>query len=80
MRVPSVDPILARGCSLCREWGSVVTDGGTYEPCPQCQPGTDGDDGASGGSREDSQAPWPLWQSLVERAGQGRLHGRAHQL
>jgi hypothetical protein len=75
--VPRADPVLARGCTVCRGWGSVITDQGHHELCPECQSGTDDDDRAAGVPREDSQAVSILWQPLVEGADQGRLRGRA---
>lgn len=34
---PHADPVRARGCEECREWGSVVNDEGGHELCPNCQ-------------------------------------------
>lgn len=34
---PRADPILARGCDACFEWGTVITDKGLHELCPACQ-------------------------------------------
>ncbi|MGI5413907.1 DUF6207 family protein [Streptomyces chartreusis] len=56
MPVPHADPALARDCSVCLGWGSVITGRGSYELCPECQSGPDGDTRAAGGPREDRQA------------------------
>lgn len=39
--VPQADPVLARGCDVCRGWGTVITTQGHHELCPQCQTGTE---------------------------------------
>lgn len=36
-RVLRANPVLARGCEVCRGWGTVVTDEGWIELCPACQ-------------------------------------------
>ncbi|MEU1616587.1 hypothetical protein ABZ479_04695 [Streptomyces sp. NPDC005722] len=36
---PRADVDLARGCGACFSWGTVVTDQGRHELCPDCQTG-----------------------------------------
>ncbi|MFJ5215715.1 hypothetical protein ACIP98_13435 [Streptomyces sp. NPDC088354] len=35
---PHADPALARDCTYCRGWGTIITDLGRHELCPHCQP------------------------------------------
>ncbi|MGV9351574.1 hypothetical protein ACWDSD_44165 [Streptomyces spiralis] len=35
--VPRADLARAAGCEACRGWGTVVTDEGRHELCPDCQ-------------------------------------------
>ncbi|MGW7825111.1 hypothetical protein ACWGLF_45665 [Streptomyces puniciscabiei] len=37
--VPRADLARAAGCEACRGWGTVVTDEGRHEMCPDCQSG-----------------------------------------
>lgn len=76
MPVPYADPILARSCSVCRGWGTVITDRGSYELCPECQFGAEKDEHTSGVSREDSDALWELWLPIVKRE---LLRSREHK-
>lgn len=34
---PHADPALARDCTHCRGWGTIITDLGRHELCPHCQ-------------------------------------------
>ncbi|MDX3234188.1 hypothetical protein PV392_00510 [Streptomyces sp. ME03-5709C] len=36
---PRANVDLARGCGTCFGWGTVVTDQGRHELCPDCQDG-----------------------------------------
>lgn len=52
---PRADVALARGCTECRGWGSVITDSGRHELCSACQRTPEdalpGDEDPSGPSR-----------------------------
>ncbi|WP_445282659.1 hypothetical protein [Streptomyces sp. DSM 118148] len=37
--VPRADLARAAGCEVCRGWGTIVTDEGRHELCPDCQSG-----------------------------------------
>jgi hypothetical protein len=66
---PHADPVRARGCDVCRGWGSVITDQGHHELCPQCQ--TDaGEETPVSSTQPDCLDAW--WQFLRQRTIQER--------
>jgi hypothetical protein len=34
---PRANLVSARGCEVCRGWGTVITSEGLHEPCAACQ-------------------------------------------
>lgn len=65
--VPRADPVLARGCDVCRGWGTVIAVEGRHELCPECQTGTETEASAAGTSA-DCLAEW--WHFLTQRPAQ----------